>query len=467
MKKKLLFFLFTFGSLAAFSQAPYIGSGSGEGIGQYGFLEKDAITFARLYRNTYSNVRNLSLEMKVGASANVYYPTSGAWQCSGDNSASQTTNNYSAADFGSEWVAGASVTASVTSKYCDNSLGGPFNARHFNIIDVAASANSIASSFNTMGCFKKVIGAFTVDPGAYTSNALNDLVINISGVAETALGNAIYLYYEPYTGSEVFNNNESSATLYGDWGGDANNNGNYKSAGMNIALSSKTTFYLVVCINAAVQNQSVTASIINDGIWLKNANDSYTMMRIDPTTIGSSVVLPVTFISFSGLIDNNTSILKWTVGDESNVLNYVLEKTTNGFNYYEVATVNAVRATNYSAIDNNPDKGDNFYRIKVVDNDGKIAYSSVLKLYYGKAVGALQVYPMPASDKINIRMSAMEKGTYNMSLTDVNGRVVMLTKLNYNVADIPVCLPANIKAGVYILKLNDGSQNWIQKVIVQ
>lgn len=467
MKKKLLFFLFTFGSLAAFSQAPYIGSGSGEGIGQYGFLEKDAITFARLYRNTYSNVRNLSLEMKVGSSANVYYPTAGDWQCSGDNSTSKTTANYSPADFGSEWVAGASVIASVTSKYCDNSLGGPFNARHFNIIDVEPSTNSMATSFNTTGCFKKVIGSFTIDPGTYTSNALNDLIINISGVAETDLGNAVYLYYEPYTGTELFNNNESSATLYGDWGGDANNNGNYKSAGMNIALSSKTTFYLVVCINAAVQNQPVTSSIINDGIWLKNANDTYTMMRLNSTIIGSSVVLPVTFISLSGYVDNNASLLKWTVGSESNVRSYILEKSTNGINYTEVTTVDAARITAYSASDYHPTKGDNFYRIKVVDYDGKVAYSNVLKIYYEKAAGTLQVYPMPALDKINIRMAGMEKGAYNFKLTDVNGKVVMASKLNYNWADVSVFLPTNIKAGVYVLKLDNGSQDWTQKVIVQ
>ena len=40
----------------SYGQAPFIQTGAADGLGQYGYLEKDATTFARLNSNTYGNI---------------------------------------------------------------------------------------------------------------------------------------------------------------------------------------------------------------------------------------------------------------------------------------------------------------------------------------------------------------------------------------------------------------------------
>lgn len=454
--------------LFAQAGAPYIGSSGGEGLGQYGYLEKDAITFARLFRNTYGNIRRLNLSMSVGATT-VAYPTISSmnWQCDGDNSASQTTDNYNPASFGAVWAAGATVSASVTSLYCDGITGGPFNTRTMNIIDINNSAASLGTAVNG-SCFKKVVGSFTIDVGALT-RTLAGIQVSLAGPSETNIGNSVYLYYEPAIGTEVFNDTESSATLYGDWGGNSGTDGQYEAQGMTISFTGSYRFYLVVCINPSIANQTISTSILNDGMWLSPANDTYTRLRISATPIGTNIVLPVSFMKISGAMEGSVCRVSWDVADEVNVKDYVLEKSLNGYEFAPVASVVAARFSTYSAIDNNPAKGANFYRVKGMDIDGKATYSNVIKVVNGKIYGSLQLYPMPVISKVNIKMVAMEKGTYTFSMVDMTGRLMAKSTFNYNGLDtaIPINIPVSAARGVYIITLSDGVQVWNQRLVVQ
>lgn len=455
-------------SSTSFAQQPYIGPGGGEGLGQYGYLEKDAITFARLYRNTYGNIRKLNLSMTVNATT-VAYPTTSSvnWQCDLDNSASQTTGNYNPADFGTSWVTGATVNASVTSLYCDGATGGPFNTRTMNIVDINNSAASLGTAVNG-SCFKKVVGSFTIDVGSLT-RTLTGIMVNLSGPSETNIGNSVYLYYEPATGTEVFNDTESSATLFGDWGGNSGTDGQYEAQGMTISFTGSYRFYLVVCINTAIANQTISTSIVNDGMWFSPANDSYTRLRIAATPIGTNIVLPVSFMKISGAMEGSVCRVSWDVADEVNVKDYILEKSLNGYDFAPVASVVAARFSTYSALDYNPAKGANFYRVKGLDVDGKATYSNVIKVVNGKIYGSLQLYPMPVSNKVNIKMVAMEKGTYTFSMVDMTGRLMAKSTFNYNGLDtaVPMNIPASAASGIYTITLSDGVQVWNQKLIVQ
>ncbi|HMO62710.1 MAG TPA: hypothetical protein PKA46_11565 [Ferruginibacter sp.] len=135
MRKVLYLLVSTFLSFNIAAQAPYIAVQGGDGLGQYGYLENDAVTFARLERNTYNNIAYLSARWWVTDNNSnngngleyLYHVYAGpdwdpliGWQCGGDDYPSKRTTDYNADHFSPEWRAGTDCYVSVCAKYCDD-----------------------------------------------------------------------------------------------------------------------------------------------------------------------------------------------------------------------------------------------------------------------------------------------------------------------------------------------------------
>src|SRR5204863_3339984 len=77
----------------------------------------------------------------------------------------------------------------------------------------------------------------------------------------------------------------------------------------------------------------------------------------------------------------------------------------------------------YTWFDPSPVKGDNFYRLKSVDKNGTVQFSSIIKITLGVAEGSIKVFPNPVVDKtISIQLNNVPAGDYTFSLYSVTGK---------------------------------------------
>jgi len=300
LKGKLTFF-FLLACSALFAQ-PYIDPSSG--LGQYGYVEKDAsATNFLLNSGSYGNIYQLFARTYI--SSNILTYGSAISSCAGTN-VSQTTFNY---NFGT-LSAGNTIYSSVHADICGggNTYGGNanqtgFNERSFFVVDVAPTTNSLVSSACYTSANANVVLSFTIANGNTASQILNRFWITNDGTAiETTdiRNDAFALYYEPATGSETFNGNESSAVLYGDFGGNNGFNNEYGSNGLNISIPQNTTgglrCYVVLrgtsaYLNASAKNKTVRVGVMADGISITpNRDSSYSKLRMDLTRSSASYI---------------------------------------------------------------------------------------------------------------------------------------------------------------------------------
>ena len=112
-----------------------------------------------------------------------------------------------------------------------------------------------------------------------------------------------------------------------------------------------------------------------------------------------ALVLPVTFTSIKAYQQNNTINVEWKVDNENNIKQYEVEQSADGnlFTLLSVvaATVNGGHQASYLVTDTHPVTGYNYYRVKSVDDNGKTAYSSVVKVLMGSSKQQITVYPNP------------------------------------------------------------------------
>ncbi|MEQ1766601.1 MAG: LamG domain-containing protein, partial [Methylotenera sp.] len=93
-------------------------------------------------------------------------------------------------------------------------------------------------------------------------------------------------------------------------------------------------------------------------------------------------VLPIKLISFDAVKKGNEVLVNWKATNEEDILYYEVERSigNNVFTkIYTTAAKNALSQNSYDAKDDKPYAGINYYRLKIVDKEKKVAFSQVVK----------------------------------------------------------------------------------------
>jgi hypothetical protein len=160
-----------------------------------------------------------------------------------------------------------------------------------------------------------------------------------------------------------------------------------------------------------------------------------------------STTLPVTITNLKAYQQNDVVKINWTSLTEINMARYEIERSAGTFNFNTIgniaAAANDAHEKSYTFSDLQPLQGNNYYRIKMIDKDGKTTYTNtILVKIINKSV--FSIYPVPARDVLHIYTNS--KAT--VCLINQSGNI-LLTKTIEGTGTINVhALPA----GIYYLK---------------
>jgi hypothetical protein len=142
------------------------------------------------------------------------------------------------------------------------------------------------------------------------------------------------------------------------------------------------------------------------------------------------VTLPVHFISFRGqLLPDQTVRLEWEAVTDDLHDYFDVERSANGSDFISIGR--GPSSAPYWKIDPSPVPGNNVYRIKQFDKDGRVTYSTTINIKYDPPF-SVSVYPNPFYDVLNIKINSSVPDRYTISLVDISGRKVHEEKLMVN-----------------------------------
>ena len=186
----------------------------------------------------------------------------------------------------------------------------------------------------------------------------------------------------------------------------------------------------------------------------------------------AKVPLYVSDIRIKASVKAKAALVDWSVATEKDVKNYTVEHSTNAKDFVTINTTAAknISNSNYSYTDNSAVTGDNYYRIKAINLDGTIQYSSIAKVTIGDRREGISIYPNPIVGKtMNVQLSNIAAGTYMLSMINANGQQVMEQSLQHAGGSVTstVQLPSTIASGVYQLRLASNGKSYTETVIVK
>ena len=139
-----------------------------------------------------------------------------------------------------------------------------------------------------------------------------------------------------------------------------------------------------------------------------------------------TVLLPVTLSSFTGKKEGATTLLNWTTATETGNNYFSIERAPDGESFAPIGSIkgagNSTVALNYSFTDKQPMTGNNYYRLKQVDYNGKSKYSDIVVINFGGGSFRLNwLRPVPATEKITISLDVESDGNCAYAVYDMTG----------------------------------------------
>ncbi|MEP7256701.1 MAG: endonuclease [Ferruginibacter sp.] len=177
-------------------------------------------------------------------------------------------------------------------------------------------------------------------------------------------------------------------------------------------------------------------------------------------------LLPVTIIDFTAQKNNESVFLKWYATYETNFKQYEIQRSTDGIVFSKIGELPGKNLANYSFIDNKlPTTNTVYYRLKMIDIDGKFSYSKTIAIRINDNFSNAQVYPNPTKGNLTIKLQHSLSENSKLIIADLSGRILLQQQVIGGQKNIDLDV-SKFPAGRYFIKLSNSIELINQSFVI-
>lgn len=322
-----------------------------------------------------------------------------------------------------------------------------FSVANFNLVDVSVRAR--VRFYKTDGVSGRpgtYITGFSFNPLVYAAN-------NITTVSTTTIFSFPAGTTAVWAGITFDNVNAAGTGTTGATLAQMNNMGQGVSTPIDRGSSTVTFFGTDLPGSFALVNNPVGG----DYIVTTTATGAIVPQNFGWQLVAPVATVPVTIEYLHGAKTAGGNTLAWKLGcpDGDNAV-MTLQRSTDGRNFSSVydLTANAARcAQEFNYNDSRAISGINYYRIKIVNADGRATYSNIVTLTDKKATFTLvNVQPNPTSDRLVLNIAGAQNDKVQITVQDMNGRRVLTQTAQITAGSNPITVDVSkLQAGTYTI----------------
>lgn len=289
--------------------------------------------------------------------------------------------------------------------------------------------------------------SYATDAGTETQDGVTYYGYGFSGDGGQGGSGTTYTAGVEYTMAEVFFSGNPSATsqvrLMQLPNGGTTHNVNFYVADRGFDVTNQTAqFY-----------SNNPANVSNDG-------NGYTGSSFVFIT---NIALPVKLATFTAFAKNNNSLLAWSVeNQDANSSHFEIERSADGSNFDNIGSVNATNNSHasYTYTDKNVSlSGTVYYRLKMVDKDGRFSYSDIKTVHFNKQRFAVSLYPNPVQSFAKLTISLENTEPVNVSVNDASGKQVQQIHFTGQKGENERTLDlSTVNSGTYVVTILAGNK---------
>ena len=228
-------------------------------------------------------------------------------------------------------------------------------------------------------------------------------------------------------------------------------------------LSKKVTIIsILVLISLALIGQDTSTSFVNSS----NISD------MDSST-SDAVEAASELRNFSADIENESVLINWDLNNVNDVLGFEMYKSTDGSTWEMIGYVEGdeTEDNSFNFVDETPNWGINFYRIKMIDMGGNYGFLRTTKVVFEYTTGADvgEFFPNPATNGVtNLNINIPDGGEATIYIHDGMGKLVGTYQKTIESGADTVSFDLNdLSYGIYFAKISINRENYVKKFMVR
>lgn len=181
-----------------------------------------------------------------------------------------------------------------------------------------------------------------------------------------------------------------------------------------------------------------------------------------------ATTLAVELSDFAATLQADRTVkIDWTTTTETNHDYFVIQRSADGLHWEDVQKINNNGNSNAqqkrSIIDRRPLAGISYYRLKQVDIQALVTYSSVAIVNRTMKEETVQLFPNPATETVQIDLGQLSSDT-EIFITDMKGQV-MLQQFYQQIEKIDLDI-SHLPTGIYLVKCKTSNGMTSLKLVV-
>ncbi len=423
---------------------------------------------------------------------NIFAPSYPGGTTGGSSTAALGRSAFPSANLGHfYWLPNTAGNGGVVEVFAATSTGA--NVTRVGSIDVNGAGNTVSLGFVRLGMGPDGTGWILAGDGSnlflakFSSNGVNPVTITIEDASVNLVGGAVSTFQNGdlcISGSgtiyalandgggvtQVFMGAPAGAntTLSKRWDLQTPGGAPFTGTVNGVAFDVLGSIYLSTAVGLYYIDQSTAngpAGTVECSLVVAVSG----LQDLASNVFPAQSTLPVTLLNFSAAYRNGVTVLNWETENEVNFSHYEVErKTENGADYVMIdnkqANGNAGRSV-YSTSDNISNLADGvvYYRLRMVDVDGKFKYSNVIMVRKEKkTISGISLSPNPVISSANatVRFDAARSSVVSLRVIDMAGRQILAQQNNVTEGtnSIQVNNLNRLQPGLYIIQLVNGNE---------
>ncbi|MBI1837435.1 MAG: T9SS type A sorting domain-containing protein, partial [Flavobacteriia bacterium] len=181
------------------------------------------------------------------------------------------------------------------------------------------------------------------------------------------------------------------------------------------------------------------------------------------------VVLPLELINFEVKCVNSKNELSWSTATEENSDYFTIEKSENGFDFYKIATINASNNSksirNYIYPDDSKNNSIVYYRLKIVDRNGKFTISNIISSNCINLDEEFQIYPNPTANEFTLIINSIDINNAEFIITNSKGEIQLHQIFDSENINKKIDV-SSLAKGIYNIKMTTSKNVYYKKLVI-
>ena len=279
----------------------------------------------------------------------------------------------------------------------------------------------------------------------------NNASANLNFSNHCSNGSPVATYYV------VFGNASGSGPTCSNTGGGYFSNSSRRISALHTYISGDTLVAANYTSSLQDYDPGSGAAAGNAGIIVPNGTGGTTWINNQGCVPIPTTVLAIRLDYFTGILKDKKGLLKWRSSFEENIGDFIIEKSFNAKDFFVLKHVlpKNISGSEYSTVDESLATGSNFYRLKVINLDGTVDYSAIVKINYRKGTpSSWFVYPNPAQGDASVVYQSVTVKTITLNVTDIAGKLISTSVHTIAPGNNKINIPAQrMSTGMYMVTI--------------